>query len=524
MSTEARRQFFRIVPNYTRLGATLLIGVVLTQLQVAWLGQDGFGLIALLAATLGLGTVFQDLTRQSLVRELGASYRTDRDAFLKAYNSSYIVSAAAALLAAIAFVIIVAIVPLLKITPNLVWPARVLIMGEGASLVLTTLLGPALNMYVVSERFIAFNCYTTIRRLNYLIAGALLYFVFHVTDPARGVLWYGVVPALLNTVLLLVGVGLILRRDPSLVPRFRYANKSALRDVATTFGWNSGVLLAMNLHERFAAVIMNLAFGLWGSAVFGFAFRLVSYVRMATMGMTFGVDAVSARIASENNTERLRQLIRHSTRLHAISAIPGAILVWTLAEPLLTVWVARFLSDPAATIPPAIMLVRIMMLGLTARAISDGWARILYGAGHVRRYAPMIFVGGLLNPIIAGVLLLTLPASIRYTAVAWGFSAVFVVVHFFLLPIVGARAIGIHARDFLLPVARPAIAAVVAAPLLLLYGALTGAGVAPLLSLGATAAIYSAVYVALIGAFVLQPAERKRLLNALLRYTRPASA
>lgn len=517
MATEARRQLFRIAPNYARLGATLLIGIVLTQLQLAWLGSDAFGLIALLGATLGIGSLFQDLTRQSLIREMGAAYRRSDDEFREAYTSAYVICVAAALLATITFAAIVVVIPLLKISPPLVNPARILVMGEGVAVILTILLAPALNMYVVAERFVAYNLYITLRRANYLIAASLLYFVFDVTDPALGVTLFGVAPAALNITLLIAFVLAAIARDRRLLPRPRCITRGSLRNITATFGWNSGVVITINLHERLAALIMNVAFGLSGNTIFGLALRLVSYIRMGTMGMTFGVDAVSARIASEENSQRMRRLIQHSTRLHALAAIPGAIMVWWLAEPILTLWVGRFLDDPSRYIPQTVVLVRIMMVGLAGRAISDGWLRILYGAGHVKRYAPFILLGALTNPILTVILLLTLPDSTRYTAVGWGYTAVFAIVHFGFLPMIGARALELRFKDFMLPILRPALCAALAFPALAALSMAAQSGGWTLLWLAGAGIGYGALYGALAVVIILRPAERNRMIYALRR-------
>ncbi len=514
MATEARRQFLRIIPNYVRLGATLIIGIVLTRLQMAWLGSDGFGLVALLGATLGLGSIFQDLTRQSLIRELAASYREGGESFLRTYNSSYIICAASGFVAALAFAGIIAAVPLLQITPELVTPARWLVAGEGVALLTMILLAPALNMYVVAERFMAHNLFTTIRRANYLIAAVVLFYLLGIRDPVRGVTLYGIVPGAMNTALVLLFVGAYILKDHRLFPRPRFFARTVLREVAGTFGWNSAVILAVNLHERVAALIMNLAFGLWGNTVFGLSLRLTSYVRMATMGMTFGVDAVSARIASEDDVSRMRRLVHHSTRLHALVAIPSAVGVFVLAEPALTLWVGRYLDDPAKYIPFAVTLVQIMMLGLTARAISDGWMRILYGAGYVKQYAPLVLLGGVSNPILAIILLAVLPNSVSYTAVGWGYTVVFLTIHAIVLPIIGARCTKLKVRDFLLPVSRPMVAAGVAAPALVFLSRYAAGQGWTLWWLLLTAAVYSALVAALTGAFVMTPAERQRMLRA----------
>ncbi|MEI2825136.1 MAG: hypothetical protein V9F04_01150 [Dermatophilaceae bacterium] len=51
----------------------------------------------------------------------------------------------------------------------------------------------------------------------------------------------------------------------------------------------------------------------------------------------------------------------------------------------------------------------MMSVALTARAISDGWTMILYGAGFLRVYAPLVLVGAMFNPAITLGVLWSIP-------------------------------------------------------------------------------------------------------------------
>lgn len=517
MAAEARRHLLRISTNYARLGAALVIGIILTRLQVVWLGSEGFGLIALLVSTTGLGTMFSDLSRQSLVRELAAWRLTDEDRFLRAYNSSYVLSLAAAGITLALFGIIVVVVPLLRIDAGLVTAARVFLLSRGIAQAAVILLRPVMTMYIVRERFVAFNLFSIMQRSNPLLAVLALMYFFRVKDPARAVLWFGVAPAILNLALVLVFTGAAVLGDRRLVPRPSLIGRDALREIGATFGWNSGVILAINMHERVAAIIMNVAFGLWANTVFGLALRLTSYVRMATVGMTFGVDAATARLSTTGAHERVLRLLHHSTRLHTLMAAPAAIAVWALAPALLHLWVGAHLEDAATILPRATVLVRIMLLGLAARAVSDGWLRILYGAGHVRTYAPVVLLGGLANPVLVLALFLILPESFEYTAVGWAYSAIFLVIHCGVAPVLGARKLGVPVRDFWTPVLRPLGAALAAAPVIWLVGSGSADHAPSLAHVAVAGALYSVVYGFLVAMFVVTPDERRRITRGVLR-------
>jgi len=131
-------------------------------------------------------------------------------------------------------------------------------------------------------------------------------------------------------------------------------------------------------------------------------------------------------------------------------------------------WVGRSIENPAETLPDAELLVKIMVIGLTCRAVSDGWMKLFYGAGHIRKYAPYVFAGGLFNPILSIILILLLPNTIGFTGPAIAYSAVFLIVHMIIMPQVSAKSVGLSLGKIIRPSVRPLSIAIAASPALLL--------------------------------------------------------
>jgi hypothetical protein len=339
-------------------------------------------------------------------------------------------------------------------------------------------------------------------------------------DPARDLTLYAAGCAVMNVVAVLTPVLLLAALDRRLAPRPWRADRAAVREILGTFSWNSAVVLAISSHERVCTVIGNLAFppaaALHWNAVFGLAVRAVGYIRMAAVGMTYGLDAVSARLtAGDDPASRMLRLTRHATRLHALVALPAGLTVALLAEPLLTLWIARAADDPAVTIPRAVLMIRIMVFALVARAISDGWVTILYGAGQIRRVAPLVIAGGLLTPVTAITLLLALTGQARDNAPAIALTASLVLVHLVALPPLAARALGVRTSDLLRPIARPALATALASPVYLAAGAVLARWTLGHLFL--VLAAFGAAYAALTWLIVLDGQDRRRVLDLLRR-------
>jgi hypothetical protein len=132
-----------------------------------------------------------------------------------------------------------------------------------------------------------------------------------------------------------------------------------------------------------------------------------------------------------------------------------------LARPLLDAWIGHKVDDPAAIMGPATLMVRILAVAIVTRAVSEGWITVLYGAGYVSRYAPVIFVGGVLAPVLGIVLTMVLPESLRVQGPALAFMLVMSSVYLLALPVVGARCIGDSYFRMLTPVLRPLLIAAV---------------------------------------------------------------
>ena len=542
--SEARRGIKRIASNYGRLGSTLLIGLVLVKVQFMWVGPEGFGLLVAIGASVGLAAMLQDVMRQSMIRELGVVWHaaeaddaTENDIahFRRVYASSFILCALVAVLTAGVFFAFFSLLkhgiwPFHEIPPAFRTGGLWILACEGVSIAMLVLLTPAYNMYIVTERFFESNLYFTLKRLTYLVSAVVLFIVLGTDQVELSLKLYGVCAAGMSLCLLLFAVSRIMLLDARLRPKLRMADVGAFREVLGTFGWNSTVVTAMNLHERIGAWIMLGVFGLQGSAMFGLALRLVSYVRMCTLGMTFGLDAVSARIASTKMDDTLRSIARHSTRLHGYVAIPCALTIFILAEPILQTWVGSELqNEDADFLQHTVVLVRIMVIGLMSRAIADGWMKLLYGAGHIKRYAPLILAGGIANPLMAFLFIYNFPASNEadsgqiiwienWTGPAWGFSLAFLVVHLLLLPAIAAPRFGTTWSRLLGLLGRPLVISIVASLVYLAIDFPPGEGEWPLLL--AASVMFAAAYGILGLLFGLEAPERRRALRLLGQWLR----
>lgn len=523
MASEASRALVRIGSNYARLLVTMAMGLALVPLQLAIFGEDGFGLISVVTTSIGLALLLQEVTERSLVRELGAAHHArDPVAFRAVCDGAWVVAAACGVLTAVAFVVVLFVMPLLDIPPGLLPAATALVGAEAVLGLLSILLLPAQVMYVVTERFVLYNIFVAVQRMGYLLPALVIWWASDraaaAADPAA-LTRYAIGCAIMHTVTLLVPAALMLAMDRRLVPRPWRATRVALRVVLGNFGWNSAVVFALGSHERTTALIGNLAMapvGLAWNAVYAVGVRGCAIVRMATWGMTVGLDAVSARVTTHHDPAgRLRWLVGYASRLHAFTALPGGVTFFMLTEPLLTLWIGRSLDNPAESIPQAAVMVRVLIVASVVRSVVDGWIAILYGAGHIRSVAKLTLWGAGVTPVVAIALFMVMPVGVRLYAPALAFGAVFTLVHGVMLPPVAARRLGVGLLDLLGPMIRPALVSVACAPVyaaaLMLFDRWT------LVQLFGVLAAYGVAYAALSWRFVVTAQERRRLIDAVLR-------
>ena len=515
MATEAYRGLLRILGNYGRLAASLALGLIYVPIFLLWLGEEAFGLLTLMGASVGIAAMATEISRKSMLRELAAAHHgTDEAWFRSVYNSSFVVSLAAAGITTLGFAILLACLPLLEIPPHLGVATWWLVVGQAFIIITRIIMQPAINMYVVHERFFLSNLWMVIRKASHLATALLLIYGFQITEPASALIAFSITLAGIQTLITAVQVVMMLIIDRRLMPHPSTIRRDAIWNVTQNFGMQTFVTLAMNIHERIAQVIVNLVFGPVGNTIYGVSLRLSAYSRMVTMGATGGLETVSARLGASSQSAVVKDLLYHTTRLHTAVSVPAGLAIFILAEPVLWHWVGHALDDPHTSIPIATTVVQILMFALVSRAISDGWIAVMYGTGHLKRYALVVIAGGLANPVITIVLISMLPAEMKFNGPAIAFAAILTGLHLFGLPVIVARCFDVTYSEVVKPMLRPSAVAVVLSPILV-YGSTFA--YTSIWWLGATLAAYGAAYAVGGWLFTLTMQERRRFSSAAMR-------
>jgi len=516
MPSELKRGAIRILSNYVRLFALLLIGILFVPTFIYGIGIEAFGIFGLLGASVSIAEMCKAIVRESMIRELGSAYHSeDPVAFAHVYNSAIVLSAAAAMLSAALYGAVFLLFPVLDIPDNLRVAAMWMLLAKGLLSIVVIVTSPQFNMYRITERMVLYNLWTTLNRATDLLVAIVLFLLLNIHDPATGLMLFGFLSAGSSGAIVIFAVVMMFRLEPRLMPDFSVVNRSSIRELLRTSGWNSVVVTATHLHITLDQFIMNFAFGAIGNSIFTLGVRLTGYVWQLAGATTDGVDAVAARISSTDRGRRgIADMLFHTTRLQAVITVPACLIVIVMADPLMVLWVGRATDNPEV-ISKAVLVAQILTVGMLAKGISHVWMRVLYGAGYVRVYAPLVLCAGVLNPVVAVLFILLLPASVNYIGPSLAFTIMFLAFHFMLLPMIIARCMEISVREVLQPLVRPSIATLICSPSLMIPYWL-GASRSPLVLLAALA-VFGAIWLPLVWWYILHPEDRKRLGDGIRR-------
>ncbi|MEL7496252.1 MAG: hypothetical protein AAFN77_01490 [Planctomycetota bacterium] len=451
----------RIASNYIRLATTLVIGLLVVRLLLRF-GDDAYALVALLGTGTGMALMLKQVVRTSTVPILGEAFHSDRKGwFEQVFNSALLCSLLAGLLTLLFFVIFALCLPLLNFPDEFYTAALVFVIASGVHSFVNVSISPFTNFYIVSERMIAYNILLFLERFGDIVAVIATLLVLGVDDPSSAIITYGLTTASLYIVFNLGAAFLITRADPRLVPNRSMVSREAISAFLKSVGWNGCVIFAINLYARVDMVIMNLFFGLFGNMVFGLANQAVGYLRQLIFGLVSGMDAVAARMTKLDGNAAVLELMNRSTKLQSLIVFPAMVVLLVFGETLIELWLSGRLKDPEKTIPAIFWLMRILLFGVAARCLSEGWMSVMNGAGKVREYAIAVLVGGLLNPVLSVIAIKVFPETVQFAAVAIVFTTLMTIVHLVAIPWTVARSFRSSMLSIVSPIFKPAAIAIV---------------------------------------------------------------
>lgn len=452
--------FLRIATNYLRMLIGFTIGLALMQMLLGF-GPGVFAAVALTGSSIGVAEILKEMIRGATIPELGLSYHGgDGDRFARTYASTLALSMLAALFSVAVLFVFLALLPAFDIAEDLRGATAFFIVTRMVSTFVAIAASPILNMMPITGRMAAYNGWLALDRIAEAVAALAVYLLFSGAGGAVQLSWFGGLSMVTMTASTVAAALWSLGQTPQHRPDLRLADRGRVREVFRTVGWNGAAVVSVNFYLRLDVFAVNLLFGVSGTVIFGLASQLAAYARMLTMGLVTGLDAVVSGHASGGETGKAA-ILRISERTFELQSLilfaAGGFLILHADDlvRLLFSWTIRNEGDLSLIASSFLML----MAGMIARGLSEGWMGVLAGAGHIPDYAKPVFLGSLLNPALVVAVGLTMPETAGLIAVSAVFMALNIVFHMGAVPWVTARVFGTSFAALLRPAAIPAATA-----------------------------------------------------------------
>ena len=457
----------RVASNYVRMAGTFIIGLLVVRVLLD-LGEEAYGTVALLTATIGIGAVVQEVVRASvspvLARLCNGASAAELSQGLRAVL--WVCRAAAASLFLL-FAGLFVLLPYLQIPDAFVGASTFFLTTKALQAVALVLVGPGVALLVAQEKMVSYNLLLLTERTADLGAAAVSAAVAAVgASPESSIMLYAGLSSLLIVLCHLGWLAFAMRGAPYGIVCGASTSFSDLKEHARACLVNSSVIIANNLHLRVDALLVNGGCGVIGNLVFGVASQVACYLRMMIMGMVIGLEAVTARLSGVRGGGDVRAVLRSSTSQVAHVLFPASMALFFLAEPLTDLWLGSRLEQRGTDVQVIARVVCLLIPGVVARSFAEQWMTMLAGVGQAGRFSKAAVLGVLLNVAVSCALLAGLPGGARLYAAPIGFSVSSLVVYGGVLPGIVCRALG-ESRGALFGVlAKPAAAAVVSSPAL----------------------------------------------------------
>lgn len=459
-----RSELARITGNYLRLLVGFAIGLLLVR-QLLQYGSDIFNIFTIVTVGAGIGIMLRELLRIALISHLSEAWAKQDEAggdehFRQVFGQALAVSAVACGIGLALMAVLALLLPALDIQPENIGAAQWFVAARAVIMTVTVMMSPLLTMVLVMQRFGRMNTLMTLERVSDMAAVLCpMVLLSPGFDGASALIVFGCASAVLTAALYLLAGWRIVRRAPILLRPHWYWGKSAgRRTLMVSILWAFALVLSFNLYLRFDTLFINRHFGASATIAFGLTVQLIGMVRQLTAGIVQGLDAVAARFrfASRDDAERgaddgFGRILSLSNYLQTVISGCAVVMLSVWLDELLQLWVGGRVPDPEVlTLTRSFVL--IMLFGIVAIALSDGWTNALNGTGKKQLYIRYTLTLACLNTII--LLGLGQLGSVTPMMLAVLFSVLLTIGHLVIVPQVYAHSTGVPLRSLMTPIVR----------------------------------------------------------------------
>jgi len=420
------------------MAITFIVGIWLLQIFLGF-GEAVYAVIVLTGSSIGIAEILKETIRGATIPELGKSYHSKNDRYFKEiYSSTLLLSLISACFSTLILSLFVVFLDYFSIPENLVSATKYYIATRMICVFLSIALAPVLNIMPISGRMMSYNVWLTLDRASDLASALIVGYLLFSASGAEQLILFSTISLVLKIMVLFFATVWTTRSDRRFIPSPQLISLAHLKKVGKLIGWNAAAVISVNLYLRFDIIAVNILYGIKATVIFGLASQLAAYVNLSSMGLVSGLDAVVTQSSNDENKAQKRGV-------HALSK--AIVELQALILGFLQMIVICFF---------------MLMTGMIARGMSEGWMGILTGMGNIKSYAIPVLIGAMLNPV----LVIIIGHFYKLESGLYGICFVFLILNIFFfmyyVPKVTAGTLAVRTSDLTKPILLPLVLTTIA--------------------------------------------------------------
>lgn len=429
-----KRMYKNIGANWLGLFANLVVGFFLTPFMLHRLGDNAFGLWALMSTFTGYYGLLDLGIRNAIIRYIARHFANNDWAELASVASTCLFTYLGICVAGFVLTAGAAwqVERLIAIPSEFSHTAKLLVLIVGVG----TALGFPLGIFGgLLEGLQQFTWVSAVQVVAALFRAGLILLVL---EQGYGLLAVAAVTVIVNLLSLAIYPFIVFRLCPQLKIRWRCASKSTLRTLAG-FGFLT-VWVGVGTVLRFQtdALVIGALLSLPAISMFSIGSKLSTYANMIVQDMAQVFTPLSSHFDARGDLPQLRQVLLVGNRYSSFVILPITVIFLILGKPIIRVWAG-------AHYVPAYPVLIILILPLTLGLMQAASTKVLYGMARQAMLARVLVVEGVMNLLLS----ILLVRSYGIIGVALGTAIPMIGTNVLFLPRHLCRLLGLPLKQFL---------------------------------------------------------------------------
>ncbi len=453
-----KRQFAKnLTSNWAVYGASAVISFFLMPYILGKIGQAALGIWILVGSFSGYLGLFDFGIGYAVVRYVARFQRTGEPQQRNEVVATafYLASILSGIVLIATFLIMYNAVTLFNIPPELAASSRWVILLIGVTIAV------GFPLSVFSEalsgglwRFDLFN----IVAMFMAVARVVLTVLF--LELGWGLVGLGLAALIVSAGGYFWRAGMLFRLLPDLSIHPRLFSYKVIRMIGGYSFFSFILVLSGRIAFYSDSFIVGYFRGVVDVAVFGIAVKLTEYLRQLIFTMTRLFSPVAARYDPEADRASLKRLFYDGSRLNLLFSLPLSIILFFWGGTFVRLWVGDEFTYSET-------ILQILLIGHVLSFTQGIGGEILLGVGRHRRFAVLSLISAAVNIALSIVLI----GPLGLSGVAWGTTLPLALLSLGYVPAATLKLVGGKPAEFLRRVIGPALLAVLAPAIMVVFTA-----------------------------------------------------